>query len=170
MKPRMEIESTVEGNNMSITSASFLSAWVQSVQKAEHVSRRLSAGSIHSYCVPSSSTSIAQMEPYLPIRSGDEGIDGAQFARIKRCAVSFKCCWKKKKEMEVWLNYFYLKMFNQLYMSSSFIKHFHVFFFLQNSSFSFKDTDRKFPSNVDVSMFAGLWSLKIKSGGTGIWQ
>lgn len=75
---------------------------------------------------------------------------------------------KKKKEMEVWLNYFYLKMFNQLYMSSSFIKHFHVFFILQNSSFSFKDTDRKFPSNVDVSMFAGLWSLKIKSRGTGI--
>lgn len=46
----MEIESIVEGNNMSITSVSFLSAWVQSVQKAEHVSRRLSAGSIHSYC------------------------------------------------------------------------------------------------------------------------
>lgn len=75
---------------------------------------------------------------------------------------------EKKKEMEAWLNYLYLKMFNQLYMSSSFIKYFHVFFFLQNSSFSFKDTDRKFPSNVDVSMFAGLWSLKIKSRGTGI--
>lgn len=46
----MEIESIVEGNNMSITSTSFLSAWVQRVQRAEHISRQLSAGNVHSYC------------------------------------------------------------------------------------------------------------------------
>lgn len=45
----MEIESIIEGNNMSITSTSFLSAWVQSAQGAEHISRQLSAGSIRSY-------------------------------------------------------------------------------------------------------------------------
>lgn len=40
----------------------------------------------------SSSTSTAQMEPYLPVKSTEEGIDGAQFEKIKRCADSFKCC------------------------------------------------------------------------------
>ena len=77
---------------------------------------------------------------------------------------------KKKKEMEVWFNCFHLKKYNQLYISSSFVKHFHIFCFHQNSSFSLKDTDRKFPSNVNVSLSAGLWSLKIKSRGTGIWR
>lgn len=77
----------------------------------------------------------------------------------------FQMLLREKKEMEVWLNYFHLKKFSQLYISCSFIKHFHIFFFLhQNSSFSLKDTDRKLPSNVGMSLSAGLWSLTIKSG------
>jgi len=46
----METEIIVQGNNMSITSTSFLFAWVQSVQRTERISRELSAGSICSYC------------------------------------------------------------------------------------------------------------------------
>lgn len=41
---------------------------------------------------PSSPISAAQIEPYIPVKSADEGIDGSQFDKIKRCAVSYKCC------------------------------------------------------------------------------
>lgn len=76
--------------------------------------------------VSSSSTFIAQMEPYLPIKSMDEGIDGAQFLRIERCAVSFKCCWKKNgsvfkllvlEEVQLTL-YFFYQTLSSIWLSS----------------------------------------------------
>lgn len=53
----------------------------------------------------------------------------------------------------------YLKVFSKTLLSC-FIK----------THFSLKDNDRKFPSNIDVSLSAGLWCLKSQSRGTGICQ
>lgn len=59
----------------------------------------------------------------------------------------------KKKEMEVWLNYFHGKssvsFIFQVLLSNTL-----TFCFHKNSSFPVKDTDRKFPSKVDMSLSA----------------
>lgn len=47
---------------------------------------------------PSSSTSTAQMEPYLPMKSADEGIDGAQFEKIKYVQSVSNAIDKKKEK------------------------------------------------------------------------
>lgn len=91
--------------NTSITSAAFLSAWVQSVQRAECISRESSAGSIHSHCALLI-YSIAQMEPYLPVKSRDERLMELNLQRFKD-AQSVSNAIKKK--MEVCLNYFHGK-------------------------------------------------------------
>lgn len=51
MRSRMEIESVIEGNNKKkvIIASVGLSAWVQSVQRPEHISGQLVAGSFQSH-------------------------------------------------------------------------------------------------------------------------
>lgn len=96
MRPRMEIENIIEENNKKviIASAGFLSAWVQCVQSTFQGNWLLEAVSPTG---PSSSTSAAQMEPYLPVKSTDEGIDGTQFDKIKRCAEVSNAVEKRKR-------------------------------------------------------------------------
>lgn len=87
--------------------------------------------------------------------------------RLKMCSQFQMPLTKKKRNGNV-VKLSFGKVRLALYLKV-FSKHFTIYCFIK-TCFSLKDNDRKFPSNIDVSLSAGLWSLKIQSRGTEICQ
>lgn len=155
----MEIESILEGNNLTFTSASFLSTAVQSVQRAEFISRQLRAGGIHSYlCLP---RLLLQLWWNL-IYHSKAGMKKLEF-NLQGLKVLGGGGKKERKKRSVFKLLSFEKVCSFIFQILSSNTSMYVCSH-EKSGLPLEDTDRKSLHNIDMNLFAGLCSWKAKSG------